>query len=107
MPANLSSARLLRFLARQDAADGSASLRQLAEDVDDWNACLDLAREHRVATLLYRRLAELEPAIPEAIQAQLRAEFQRNYLQSLPNAAELIQILDVFKRESILAMPFK
>lgn len=107
MPANPNSTRLLRALARQAADVETSQIQQLAKRVDDWDSCVALAREHRVAVLLHRRLAEFQIAVPQAIHEELRAEFQRNYLQSLANAAEIIQLLKNLERESILAMPFK
>ena len=107
MPANPNSSRLLRSLARQTAACERGELTRLAGNVDDWSSCLALAREHRVATLLFRRLEEADCGVPPEIKQELSAEYSRNYLQCLTNAAELIQLLVEFRGESIAAMPMK
>jgi hypothetical protein len=106
MPADRDSFELLRSLVRQPP-DAAVGMKELAEKVDDWDPLLSLAQEHRVTTLLYRRLPELGETVPLQIQEKLRADYSRNILQNLANAAELIQILKEFERRSILAMPFK
>jgi hypothetical protein len=107
MRANLNSVHLLRAIVRQSPAVTREEIGELAKSLDDWNSCLELAKEHRVSSLLHRRLSEAGDAVPPSVLATLNGEYQLNYLQCLANAAELIQLLKDFDRESIAGMPFK
>jgi hypothetical protein len=106
MSAGCSSYELLRCLVRR-TPEAAGAIKELAEKVDDWESLLALAREHRISTLLYRQLPELGESVPVAVREQLRTEYQRNILQTLANAAELVQLLKEFDSQSIFAMPFK
>ena len=57
--------------------------------------------------LLFSRLEELGPSVPDKVRESLRVEYQRNVFHSLANTVELLDILTVFDREMIPAMPFK
>jgi len=82
-------------------------MRRLAERVQDWDGLLDLAHEHRISMLLYRSLPEAGAAVPVKAKERLAAEYNRNLVQNMARAAELIRLLERLDRESIPAMPFK
>jgi len=105
MPEDRHSCELLRAVVRRPVDAGQISL--LAGEVENWDSLLGLANEHRVAPLLLLRLEETGTAVPESVRAWLRAEYHRNVLHSMANAAELLGVLEAFDREKIPAMPFK
>jgi len=101
------SCELLRAIVRRPSGPDAQSLHRLAENIRDWEALLELAGDHRVLPMLYRRLADLGPAVPEAAIQAIEAAYHRNMILSMVNAAELIGLLEAFDREGIPAMPFK
>ena len=56
--------------------------------------------------MLFSRLADMSP-VPPAAQELLRAEYHRNVVHNLANAAELITLLKAFDDLGIPAMPYK
>jgi Uncharacterised nucleotidyltransferase len=105
MPVDRQSCELLRAIVRRPA--DAQRICRLAGDVRDWDSLLKVAREHGVLPMLFLRLADLDRAVPPAAQEYLRAEYHRNVLHSLGNAAELIGVLEAFDHEGIPAMPYK
>jgi hypothetical protein len=55
---------------------------------------------------LFIRFQKAEALIPAEVQQHLQTGHERNYLQCLANAAELIGLLKAFGRCGIEAMPF-
>ncbi|HEX3436983.1 MAG TPA: nucleotidyltransferase family protein [Pseudacidobacterium sp.] len=107
MPVDHDSCELLRAIVRAPHDLDAHRIRVLADKVGDWDALLTLAQEHCVLPILFMRLAQMDINVPAAAQQRLRAEYDRNVLHNLTNAAELIEVLNVFEREMIPAMPFK
>jgi hypothetical protein len=105
--ADSASRALLLALVRQPGNAESQNVSGLVAKVRDWDSFLYLAGEHRVSPMVYSRLRECGVALPRAVEARLRAEFERNALQCLINAAELIALLGSLNREMIPAMPYK
>jgi len=105
MPADRESCELLRAIVRRPA--DTQRICQIARNVADWDSLLKLAREHGVLPMLFSRLADAGQAVPPAAQEHLRAEYNRNVVHNLANAAELISVLKTFDHEGIPAMPFK
>jgi hypothetical protein len=105
MPEDRYSCELLRAIVWRPV--DVLQISRLAGNVHDWDALLNLAQEHRVAPLLFSRLADMGAAVPPAVQERLRVEYERNYFHNLANAAELIGVLKAFDREMVPAMPFK
>lgn len=106
-PAPMPPDQLLRAALRRSAASDGKHLSHLAARVDDWNVLLRLAREHRIAPMLFCRLRHAGVTLPPGIEDHLRAEYHRNALQGLANASELIAVLREFERASIPGLPFK
>jgi len=107
MAADRDSCTLLRAVVRQPAETDGQQMYQLAENVRDWNSLLSIADEHRVLPMLCSRLGNIGPAVPRDVQERLQDGYQRNMFHNLANAAELIDLLRTFERETIPAMPFK
>jgi hypothetical protein len=106
IPIDPGACRLLRTIARlPNVPSGQVAL--LAGQVADWETLLLLAQEHRVLPLLYLRLSEAEVPIPPDALSYLRIQYECNVVQSMSNAAELIDLLNAFNQSGIPAMPFK
>jgi Uncharacterised nucleotidyltransferase len=103
--ADRASWELLRAIARTPASVDAERIRWLSRRVQNWEALVDLAEEHRVGPMLFSRLEDLGSAIPQI--ARLKTAYERNAFSSLANAAELISLLKALDQEKIPAMPFK
>jgi hypothetical protein len=101
------SCELLRAVVRRPVEADSQQMYQLAEGVRDWASLLSVADEHRVLPMLYLRLRNIGRVVPQEVQERLQDGYQRNMFHNLANAAELIDLLRAFERETIPAMPFK
>jgi len=106
-PADPISRALLLAIARQPTPDSAQNISQLAEKVSDWESFLSLAETHRILPSVYTRLKESGAAVPPEVDIRLQAGYERNALQCVINAAELIAILNAFDREMIPAIPYK
>jgi hypothetical protein len=104
MPVDCGSCELLRSIARSADAE---QVHQLAANISDWDALLNIAREHRVLPQLFSRLTDMGATVPPNTQARLRSEHDRNIFHNLTNAVELLAVLKAFEQEMIPAMPFK
>ncbi len=105
--ADLNSHELLSAIALRPANANNQRIYRLAAEVRDWDSLLDLAQEHRMLPMLFRRLSEIGDAVPPAARERLQGEYHSNVFHSLANAAELIDVLKAFDREAIPAIPFK
>jgi hypothetical protein len=99
--------QLLWAIARPANAAGLKQIATFAENVNDWAALLRLAFDHRVLPVLYVRLIEANADVPPDVLTYLREEYERNFLHALGNAVELVELLQVFNQNGILAMPYK
>ena len=106
MPADRESSELLRAIVRR-RDDAAQPIDRLAGNVRDWDSLVKKARQHRVLPMLFSRLADIGPAVPLATRELLRAEYHRNVVHNLANAAELISLLKLFDDLGIPAMPYK
>jgi hypothetical protein len=74
----------------------------------DWAQLVELARMHGVAQLLAWHLPHLgETAVPKGDLTQLRTGLQQQAIRNLLLTRELLELLDVFRKEGIAALPFK
>lgn len=96
---------LLLAATRRPRAD-PRQLAACAAGVRDWSAVLQLAQEHRVLPMLAAGLLEIH-GVPENIHTRLRAAFERNAMQNLLNAAELIGVVRDLGGAGIRSLPFK
>jgi hypothetical protein len=98
---------LLTAIVQEHAAGDGRVLADLAGRIADWDALIQIAREHRLLPLLFHRLDAAKTPLPPAVETRLRAESDRNTFHSLANAAELIALVEAFKQENIPVIPFK
>ncbi len=98
---------LARSLCEAPTSEATTRIASLAQSVSDWDEFITLASEHRILSLAYTRLAASGVPLPSSVESSLRDAWQRNLFHCTANAAELAQILDVFQREDIPALPFK
>jgi Uncharacterised nucleotidyltransferase len=104
MRADRESCELLRAIVRSSYTE---EIRRLAAKVHNWDLLLGLAEEHRVASMLFLRLADMGTTVPPLAQVRMRAEYDKNMFHSLANAAELIAVLKALEDAMIPAIPFK
>ena len=105
--ADLESRALLLAIFQLAKEAQHQNLSQLVEKVRSWDSFFYLAREHRVLPMVFPRLNVYGVSVPLNVETCLRAEYERNVLQCLVNAGELIAILSAFEREGIPALPNK
>src|SRR5262245_5919958 len=90
------------------SSSGEARMRNLLGQEIDWEFLFQTAHYHRVVPLLYHTLSRLSPGlVPEHAMATLRKRFQSNTQHNLFLCSELIQVLDLFDRHQIRAIPYK
>lgn len=107
LPTVHDNASNLLIAIAQPHLDATEALQRLASSIENWDELIQLAREHGMAPLLFHRLNRSGVSIPPAAHAHLQLEFNRNTIQTLSNAAELIRTLSLFEQHGITAMPFK
>src|ERR1700756_1807498 len=106
-PLDQASRDLLRAITQRPDQNNVRQVEELARGVQDWDAFLAVAREHRVLPLAFSRLAEVPGTVPPAVMERLKAAYHRNVFHSVAKAAELIAILKAVDLARIPAMPFK
>lgn len=101
--------QLLLYCARTwvDAANAQRITTLLREDID-WSYLLPMAFRHNVAPLLFRSLEAIAPAaVPEGVRAQLKQQIHINIQCNLFLTRELLNLLTLFERHQIPAIPYK
>jgi hypothetical protein len=101
--------RLLVRCARSHLRQIDAEeIRRLAGQDLDWEYVLSEAAENSIVPLLSKSLREAaEDLISAAIAEKLREASRANSIRCLFLSAELARILQLFRAESILAVPYK
>ena len=90
-----------------DAA-GSERIRALLRSEIDWAYLIRLAGPHGMLPLLYWSLNKTCPeAVPEPIMDQLRDHFYHNAGHNLFLTDELLNLIRLFERDGISAIPYK
>ncbi|MBE9212007.1 lasso peptide biosynthesis B2 protein [Plectonema cf. radiosum LEGE 06105] len=86
----------------------SERIESLLQKDIDWNYLLQQACHHGVFLLLYQNLVKYYPeSIPKEIQPQLQAYCQIKTARNLFLSKKLCQILELFEKNNIKAIPFK
>jgi len=86
----------------------SNRIRRLMRGQVDWIQLIRLALCHDVMPLLHRNLQQLCPdSVPEDVLGAVRAHCQSQSARARRLAEELVQILALFEKEGILAVPYK
>ena len=104
-----SEAKLLLGCARTkiDAENAGIIIALLKENID-WSYLLHLASHHKLLPLLYQSLEAVAPtSIPETARAQLKEQIQAGIQGNLFLTKELLHLLDLFNKHSILVIPYK
>lgn len=74
----------------------------------DWDYLIDMAYKHRLSPLLYWHLNEISPElIPPDLKRTLKEDFNRNVRKNLLMFKELMEVLNVLKKEGITPIPYK
>jgi len=90
------------------SSSGEARIHNLLRQEIDWGFLIQSAHYHRVVPLLYHTLSRVAPGfLPGHAIATLRKRFQANTQHNLFLCAELIQVLDLFDRHQVRAIPYK
>lgn len=102
-------ARLLAACSRVVLDDeATASLRQAAAHIEDWDSLIEAAAHQAVLPLLYHHLQHAAPQhVPAEILAKLRAHVFATTAQNLFMSRALADILDLFQARGIRAIPYK
>src|SRR5262245_12514063 len=99
---------LLQSLRMGVSSNGEARIQDLLRQEIDWDFLIQSAHYHRVVPLLYRTLSRVSLGfVPEGAMASLRKRFQATAQRNLFLCGELIQILDLFDRHQLRAIPYK
>jgi hypothetical protein len=104
---SLQSRELLYAIAQHPDQLNAKRIEGLARNVENWDAVLEVARQHRVLPLVCWRLISIEAPLPVSALERLNRAYHRNVFHYTANAAELIAILKAFDADQIRAMPFK
>ena len=98
---------LLRAIVWPRAELRGPAVAELAAKITRWEDTIEGARQHGVLPSLYSELAANRAVIPPEALELTRIEFERNAFHCLANSAELLEVLNVFEKVEIAAMPFK
>ena len=83
-------------------------IHSLVQQDIDWEYLLKTSLDHRVMPLLYRSLKKTCPEeIPEETLTQLQSYYLTNAKRNLILTGRLLEILNLFNNNNILAVPFK
>jgi len=83
-------------------------IHSLVQHDIDWEYLLKISLDHRVMPLLYRSLEKTCPEkIPKQTLIQLQSYYSTNATRNLFLTARLLEILNLFHNNHILAVPFK
>src|ERR1035441_1539816 len=94
--------QLCLLLSRgQLTPDEQAQAREFLAAPVQWPLLLERAYTHQVYPLVYRNLRQLGfPAVPDAVQAELKVGFFANALRNQLLAEELVRLLGLLDRKS-------
>ena len=100
---------LLLCCARTNLDDDTMErIQSLIREELDWDYVLKAASLHGIMPLLHRHLSALgEAAIPPAILARLRNDYQANARRNLTLSVDLIRLLRLLKEHEIPVVPLK
>jgi hypothetical protein len=101
--------QLCLLLSRgQLTPDEQAQAREFLAAPVQWPLLLERAYTHQVYPLVYRNLRQLGfPAVPDAVQAELKVGFFANALRNQLLAEELVRLLGLLGEAGISVIPLK
>ena len=83
-------------------------IKALAKENIDWQYLTETADKHRVLSLMYSRLNRICPeAIPQSFLNQWRWSFQLVAQRNLFLTGEVVNLLNLLKKQNIVALPYK
>ncbi|GAA0540604.1 nucleotidyltransferase family protein [Halorubrum ejinorense] len=82
-------------------------LREIGNDLPDWEVILELASRHRLHSPLRRTLESVAVDHPRSIDETLDAQHRRNSIENLRHSRQLCDIIDLFESNDIEATPYK
>lgn len=80
--------------------------KELLEDIN-WDLFLQLARHHRVYSIVYKKAKEMEKWVPSPILQALQRDYQRNTFQMLRLFGEMEQLSKVLAKYEIRSIFLK
>jgi hypothetical protein len=98
------------WLCARSVIDSAAHdrIRSYVHAEIDWDFFINTAHRHRVLPLVYRTFANSHAdEVPKRVMQRLRNAFYANARRNLLLTAELFQILTVFEKQNIPAIPYK
>jgi len=101
------TANLLRAVVRKNGVGFDKTISDLAKNINCWEDTIEAARQHGVLPALYSALVANGSVISSRALELTRSEFDRNAFHCLANAAELLEVLQVFEKAEIAVLPFK
>ncbi|WP_348260869.1 nucleotidyltransferase family protein [Telmatobacter sp. DSM 110680] len=101
------TANLLRAVVRKSAAGCDHTIPELARKISCWEEVIEAARQHGILPGLFSALAANQTGVDSKALELARSEFDRNAFHCFANAAELLEVLRLFERSEIAAIPFK
>ena len=106
---NALEVELLLCCARTNIdSNRSQIIRKLLQKSLDWSYLTHTAVRHGVMPLLYRSLSTICPeVVPKDILTKLKALFETNAAHNRFLSSSLLQLLNLFEKHDILAVPFK
>ncbi|MGO9640258.1 MAG: nucleotidyltransferase family protein [Candidatus Acidiferrales bacterium] len=101
--------QLLLACARVRVEEETADcIRALVAGPMEWPALIEGAAAHNLSPLVFRHLLELCPEnLPAEVRARFEKGFQGHERWTLYLTAELFRLLDRFREQGILAIPYK
>ena len=102
-------AKLLLLCARTRVNSAEAKeIANLLQGTIDWQSLLRMAYEHKIAALVLRNLdAVAVTAMPQNIRKELKQQIQIDIQGNLALTKELLDLLRLFEKQEILAIPYK
>ncbi len=88
--------------------DTTEHIHSLVQQDIDWEYLLKTSLHHKVMPLLYQSLKKTCPEeVPEEVLTQLQSYYLSNAKRNLFLTGRLLEILNLFNHNNILAIPFK
>ena len=83
-------------------------IKALGEQSIDWTALIDLAKQHKLETLLHSRLTSICPTLmPKALRDDLQTHCQVIARRNLFVTSELLRLLTLMEAKGIDTLPYK
>jgi Uncharacterised nucleotidyltransferase len=83
-------------------------IQALVLETIDWQKLIQIAQQHKVVPILYSRLkSACSKDIPNSVLSSLYSEFKSTSTYNLFATGELIKLLELLKKQGILALPYK